>query len=109
MTRAPRIATPASPVSGTVLASRVKVEIEEVELKGLVSGLNGICPNVTFLVNDTPAVTNGSTKFDSGCSAVQNGKRVEVEGVRQTNGSLLAKVGEIDDRTRDLAQRIRPV
>ena len=83
-----------------MLATEVEVQRQEqeVEVEGVVSGLGGTCPNLTFTVNGAAVVTNGSTKFEGGpCSAVQNRKRVEVEGTRQANGSVLAKSVEIED------------
>jgi hypothetical protein len=67
------------------------------EVKGAVSGLAGTCPAVTFLVNGRTVMTNSSTQFERGCSSVQNGRRVEAEGMTQTNGSLLATKIDIDD------------
>jgi len=86
--------------NGSVLANEVEVKghEQEVELEGVVSGLGGACPNLTFMVNGAAVVTNGSTRFEDGpCSAVQNRKSVEVEGTRQANGSVLAKTVEIED------------
>lgn len=81
---------------GSVLASQV--EIEEVKLEGMVAGLSGVCPNLTFTVNGSPVTTNSSTKFDEGhCADVQNGEEVEVKGLRQPNGSVLARKIEVDD------------
>ena len=68
-----------------------------IELKGLVSGLGGACPDATFTVNGMSVVTNGATRYEDGaCSAVQNGTRVEVKGTRQANGSVLASYVDID-------------
>ncbi len=70
---------------------------QRIELKGLVSGLGGVCPDATFTVNGMSVVTNGATRYEDGpCSAVQNGTRVEVKGTRQSNGSVLASHVDID-------------
>jgi hypothetical protein len=90
---------------GSLLAVRVEAEDDdeddedddEFEVRGTVAGLTGTCPNLRFTVNGSTIVTNGGTKFDGGCSRIQNGRRVEVEGVRQSNGEVLAREVEIDD------------
>src|SRR4029079_15851432 len=66
------------------------------ELKGLVSNLAGTCPALTFTVQATRVVTNNSTKFQDPCLRIANGSRVEVEGTRQTDGSIVATNVEID-------------
>jgi hypothetical protein len=81
---------------GSVAAN--EVEIEDVELEGLVSALGGSCPNLTFMVNGTSVETNSSTRFDEGrCSDIQNGEKIEVEGLRQPNGSVVAQNIEVDE------------
>lgn len=68
------------------------------EFKGLVSGLAGTCPAISFAVNGTNVTTDGSTRFEDGtCSSVQNGTRVEVKGLRQSNNTVLATKVEIED------------
>ena len=37
------------------------------------------------------------TRFDRGCSAVQNGRRVEIRGVRQSDGSIVASRVKMED------------
>lgn len=69
----------------------------EVELRGTVSGLSRGCPTPSFLLSGRAIVTNNSTRFEGGCPALQNGRRVEVSGVMQTNGTVLATEVEIDD------------
>jgi hypothetical protein len=66
------------------------------ELKGIVSNRSGMCPMLTFSVQGTPVRTTGTTKFEDGsCSQIANGSRVEVEGTRQSDNSILAKEVEI--------------
>ena len=68
------------------------------ELKGLVSALAGTCPAITFTVNAITVKTTSATTFDDGtCAQVQNNVRVEVKGVRQTDGSLQATRVELED------------
>jgi len=66
------------------------------ELKGLVSNLTGTCPALTFTVSGTRVVTNSATKFDDPCQQIANGRRVEVEGTRLTDGSIVATKVEFD-------------
>jgi hypothetical protein len=96
----------------TLVASEVKVEAEDddddddnddrggVETKGAISSLSNTnnCPSVTFFVQGWKVVTNGSTSFRGvACTALGNGRVVEVDGTRQGDGSLLARKVELDD------------
>jgi Domain of unknown function (DUF5666) len=80
--------------NGSVLATKVEVkkaENEKVELSGTLSAKAGTCPALTFMVSSTNVATNASTKFkDAACGTLMNGDRVEVEGTRQSNGTVLA-------------------
>jgi hypothetical protein len=67
------------------------------ELEGVVSNLNGTCPSLTFTVQSVTVATNGATRFEDPCARIVNGRRVEVEGMRQSNGTLLATSVEIED------------
>jgi hypothetical protein len=68
------------------------------ELEGSVSNLSGTCPALTFTVRATTVRTNGVTRFTDGpCSRIANGVRLEVEGRRQPDGSILATEVEFDD------------
>ena len=68
------------------------------EFKGLVSGLTGTCPAIAFAVNGTNVTTNGATRYEDGtCNSVQNGTRVEVKGLRQSNNTVLATKVELED------------
>lgn len=63
----------------------------EVELSGAVAGRSGTCPSLTFTVGTTSVSTNSSTMFeDTTCATLANGDTVEVQGTKQTNGSVLA-------------------
>lgn len=67
------------------------------DLKGTVSGISAAsgCPVLTFTLNTTPATTvktDVSTVFDDvTCATLANGAIVEVDGIRQADGSILAK------------------
>ena len=69
----------------------------EAEIKGAVSGVSGTCPAISFVVGTTRVTTTATTRFDGGCTAVQNMRRVEVKGMRQMDGSVVATRVEIDD------------
>ena len=71
----------------------------DVEVEGVVSNLSGGCPTLTFTVRSTTTVkTNSSTTFEHGtCGRIANGSKIEVEGVHQADGSILAKEIEFDD------------
>ena len=61
--------------------------------EGVVAGLAGTCPAITFTVGaaKTEVATDAKTSFGrSACADVVNGASVEVEGTVQTDGSILA-------------------
>jgi uncharacterized protein DUF5666 len=67
-------------------------------VKGVVSGLTGTCPKVSFTVQTTKVTTAESTRFeDVRCGAIKNGMTVEVTGARQADGSITATKVESDD------------
>jgi hypothetical protein len=67
------------------------------ELEGTISNKSGNCPALTFTVQGSTVTTDGNTKFeDQQCSQIANGTKVEVEGTRQANNSVLAKKVELD-------------
>jgi len=71
-----------------------------VELKGMIAGRTGACPAITFSVGTSTVTTNAATTFDDGaCTTLQNGVQVEVEGVRQSNGIVLAN--RVENKTAD--------
>jgi hypothetical protein len=65
-------------------------ELGDAELKGPVSGRTGECPAITFLVNGHTVRTNSTTVFAVICIEVGNGVNVEVHGLVQPDGSVLA-------------------
>ena len=66
------------------------------ELEGVVSNRGNACPTLTFTVQGTAVRTTSSTKYEHGqCTTIANGTRVEVEGTRQADNSVLAKEVEI--------------
>src|SRR6185295_1566227 len=64
---------------------------ERRDAEGVVSGLAGTCPAITFNVGTRKVTTSANTVFGhGGCAAVANGEEVEVNGTVQPDGSLAA-------------------
>jgi len=87
---------------GSLLATKIDRENDAENddrntLTGTVSALSGTCPTLTFVVAGSTILTNSGTRFDGGCSAVRNGRKVEVKGTTPVVGGLLAAAVEIDD------------
>jgi hypothetical protein len=92
----------------TLVASEIKVETgdddddgdddrDDNDVRGTISNLTGTCPVLTFFLGSTKVTTTASTKFeDGGCSTLRNDLRVEVEGSRANDGSLVASKVERD-------------
>ena len=89
----------------TIAASEVLLQDEnpeppdkgEAEAEGTVSGLGGTCPSLTFTVQSTRVSTNASTQFVKGtCGQLTNGTKVEVDGTRQSDGSITAAKVQVD-------------
>jgi len=74
---------------------------DQTRVSGHVSDLAGTCPALTFTVFRTKVSTTSTTRFDrTGCSAVANGVAVNVEGTRQTDGSIQAALVEVNTHAR---------
>lgn len=90
---------------GSILATEVENKsddddddgVKETEVSGTVGGLSGSCPALAFTVAGTAVKTDAKTDFRSACSAVKAAAKVEVKGVRQTDGKLLATRLKLDD------------
>jgi hypothetical protein len=68
------------------------------EIKGVVSGLTGTCPDIAFTLNSLNVKATTATRYEDGtCARVRNTLRLEVHGQRQTDGSILATRIELDD------------
>jgi len=66
----------------------------QAEIEGRVTSVS--CPS--FVVNGTTITTDSSTQFSGGtCATLAKGVEVEVKGVRQGDGSVLARRVEIED------------
>jgi hypothetical protein len=91
---------------GSILASQVKSEDSEDSrdddsarntggVEGPIAGFTA-CPTPTFRVGAVTVFTNASTTFEGGtCTSLSNGVMVEVQGVRQSDGRLLAQTIEV--------------
>jgi hypothetical protein len=74
-------------------------EDDDNEFGGVVSGLSGACPNITFTLSGTLVRASDATRYEDGtCARVRNSLRVEVHGQRQGDGSIRATRIELDDR-----------
>ncbi len=102
---------------GSVVATRVHFEDEvqppvvaapvpapmpqpgaEVEFTGQVTALSGVCPLIQLTVSGTRVIASASTDFERDpCSQIVVGSTVEVRGLRQTDGSVLATHVHDDD------------
>ena len=74
-----------------------KIEIDddatggEFEIEGSLGGLQGSCPAVRFGVNGFSITTSASTTFEDGtCSSLKNGRKVNVKGTKQADGTVAA-------------------
>ena len=81
--------------NGSIDARRLDIDDDapggEFEIEGSLGGLKGSCPAVSFGVNGFSVVTNNSTVFDGvACSALKSGDKINVKGVTQANGSVIA-------------------
>jgi uncharacterized protein DUF5666 len=97
----------------TVTATEIKVEQQgqggdneddnndnnhQAEVDGTVSGLSNSCPGITFTIGSTKVTADQTTTYGrSSCSAIKNALKVEVAGVKQNDGSVLARRISIDD------------
>jgi hypothetical protein len=74
-------------------------EDHEAEVEGKVSGLSNPCPGITFMIGNTKVAADQNTTYGrrSSCDAIKNDLKVEVEGIRNNDGSVLARRISIDD------------
>jgi hypothetical protein len=95
--------TALSPRTGTVTVAGQSVTVtqaafvpEPIKLDGRVSGLTGSCPSLTFTLQGRTIRTNAQTEFKKGnCGKLANNDQVDVEGVPQADGSILATKVEL--------------
>ncbi len=84
---------------GSLLASRIKIEDasvfeNEVEFKGTISNLTGTGPYTMTVANHT-VKTDAQTQISG---TLANGALVEVRGLLQTDGSVLASFIKVEDQ-----------
>lgn len=79
---------------GSLNARKIEIDDDaaggEFESEGALGGLGGTCPSVHFGVNGFAITTNASTTFESACSGLKSGDKVNVKGTRQADGSVVA-------------------
>ena len=86
---------------GVLVATEIKVQDtgrdnddgDDDEIEGLISGLSATsgCPVVTFMIGTTTVRTSAMTIFeDVTCATLANTAQVEIHGIRQADGSILA-------------------
>lgn len=73
-------------------------DVDEMELTGAVSAVGGVCPAATFTVGTTRVATTSTTTFrETTCAAIVNGTLVEVKGIAQADGSIVATRVSLED------------
>ena len=81
---------------GSLDARKLQIKDDETDgafvIKGSMGGLKGTCPNLSFGVNGYSIVTTSATGFvpTTACADLKSGTKVEVEGLRQADGSVTA-------------------
>jgi hypothetical protein len=69
-----------------------------IDIRGVVSGLTGTCPDIAFTLNGVSVKANSATRYEDGtCASVRNSLRLKVHGRRQADGSMQAARIELDD------------
>jgi hypothetical protein len=82
--------------SGTLTIADQTVTVDQAPAQatttvtGKVSGLLGVCPALTFVVDGRTVVTVAATEFNKHCDDLKNGRDVSVEGSVQIDGTILA-------------------
>ena len=93
--------TPPSPPTPPPTTPAPPVPPGPVSLSGLVSALSGSCPSLSFSVDGRSVITDANTDFSRRrCRDMSNGDTVQVSGLIQESGLVLATNVEItrDDR-----------
>ena len=84
---------------GSVVASQIRIERgQTVQVQGSVTAVSG-CPAPTLTVGGKTIQSNGDTRFIGGaCSNITVGSTVQVTGVSQSDGSVLASQIRIEKK-----------
>jgi hypothetical protein len=81
-----------------ITIERTALASADAEVEGAVSNVSGSCPSLTFVVSGKTIMTTASTQFkDSTCGSIAAGRRVEVKGTVQANGTILATRLELEE------------
>jgi hypothetical protein len=86
---------------GSIVARKLQIKDEEAGgafvIEGSLGGLKGTCPVISFGVNGYSVTTSGATLYYPAtpapglkCEDLKSGTKVEIEGTRQADGSVLA-------------------
>jgi hypothetical protein len=86
----------------SIVARMLQIKDDEPEgafvIEGSLGGLKGACPVINFGVNGYTVKTSAATKYypdvpapGAKCEDLKSGTKVEVEGKRQSDGSVLAE------------------
>jgi Domain of unknown function (DUF5666) len=92
-----RAAAGISTTPRNLLRSVGGIQNADAAVEGPVTRLTGECPVMFFAVRLTVVRTNAVSNIDDGCSDLENGVVVEVQGKRQRDGSILATRIERED------------
>lgn len=95
-TPAPPAPTP-TPTPAPTPAPTPPPQEADVDFSGRVFALFGRCPDLRFMVDVTPVVTNEDTRFKGGrCGDLENGMQVRIKGRRAVTGIVTAR--EVEQR-----------
>ena len=90
-------------VNGVLIASGITIDTPttpppntQAEVEGYITSVQSA---TTFVVHSRTVIIDASTRFQAPASAssIQVGKQVEIEGVYDANGNILAKSVSFDD------------
>ncbi len=92
---------PVRPVADKVVSHSSNKGTVTLKVEGLVTRLDGACPALTFIVNSTADVTimlvgtrvttTAQTEYEaSSCASLRNNMRVQIEGLWQPDGTVIA-------------------
>ena len=88
---------------GSIDARKIQIKDNDyttsVEVEGVIAGLAGVCPTLTFTVNGTAIVTNASTVFTGGCGTVKNAVKAQIKGTKQPDGAVLASKVKVEGQS----------
>lgn len=92
--------TAVGPSSGAIVTARDHDDSHGGEVEGAVTSLvsGTSCPTLSFMIGATKVSVTMATIFEEGtCASIVLGARVEVEGTRQADNSILASKIEVEE------------